>query len=193
MYVCPAVQRLIKGNRRFVAGEPRHDHSDVGRVRSTSGAQAPFATVLACADSRVPVEVLFDQGIGDLFVCRNAGNVATVETIASIEYSVAHLGVKLILVMGHTSCGGVKAGLQRDALPGMLPVLQTAMSAAVQRAGGYDVATESDVVRANVFEQCVNVLRSDIVRKSGVAVVGAVYDLADAHVEFLTPRATTQK
>lgn len=111
-----ALQRLMDGNARFVAGRSAHPDNDVLRRTSTAQMQAPFATILACADSRVAPELVFDQGIGDLFVVRVAGNVVDDAVLASIEYSVIHLGSKLVMVLGHERCGAVKATI--DALAG---------------------------------------------------------------------------
>src|SRR5947209_762033 len=108
-----ALQELIAGNKRFVAGNLTSFEQNLGILRHhTSEKQQPFAAVLACADSRVPVELIFDQTIGHIFVTRDAGNVTTSEIIASLEYGVAVLGVKVILVMGRGACGGVDAAVQ---------------------------------------------------------------------------------
>jgi carbonic anhydrase len=111
-----ALQRLMAGNARFVAGKSIHPHADSVRRHSVSGAQHPFATILTCADSRVGPEVIFDRGLGDLFVVRNAGNVVDDVAMASIEYSVIHLGSTVVMVLGHQHCGAVSATV--DALSG---------------------------------------------------------------------------
>ncbi len=110
-----ALQRLKEGNQRFVAGNPLHQHeSSQWRAGLTTG-QHPFATVLGCSDSRVSVELLFDQGFGDLFVIRVAGNVIGENVIGSIEYAVDHLHTPLVLIMGHEGCGAVTAALEPEA------------------------------------------------------------------------------
>jgi carbonic anhydrase len=111
-----ALSRLVAGNARFVAGRAKHPRSDRSRRAAVAVAQHPFATILACADSRTAPELIFDQGLGDLFVVRVAGNVVDDEVLASIEYSVIHLGSTLIMVLGHQRCGAVKATM--DALDG---------------------------------------------------------------------------
>jgi carbonic anhydrase len=111
-----ALARLMEGNRRYAQGHATHDHQDAGRRAALAAGQQPFATVLACADSRVAPEIVFDQGLGDLFVVRVAGNVVDDAVLASIEYSVIHLGSSLIMVLGHERCGAVKATV--DALDG---------------------------------------------------------------------------
>jgi carbonic anhydrase len=111
-----ALARLMEGNQRYVQGQARHDHQDARRRAALAAGQQPFATILACADSRVAPEIVFDQGLGDLFVVRVAGNVVDDAVLASIEYSVIHLGSSLVMVLGHERCGAVKATL--DALEG---------------------------------------------------------------------------
>ncbi|MBI5765167.1 MAG: carbonic anhydrase [Planctomycetes bacterium] len=108
-----ALGRLKKGNLRFSENHPTHPHEGAARLRETSvGGQHPFAVVVACSDSRVPVELLFDQGIGDLFVIRVAGNVCGEDELASIEYAVEHFGVRLVVILGHSQCGAVTAVVQ---------------------------------------------------------------------------------
>ena len=110
-----ALRRLMDGNRRFVAGDVESPRRSLERVKSLSGGQAPFAAILGCADSRVPVEILFDEGFGDLFTVRVAGNVATPEEIASLEYAVGVLGSQLVMVLGHSACGAVKGAWKQAA------------------------------------------------------------------------------
>jgi len=107
-----ALSRLMDGNARYADGHPLRPHADLPRRDEVAKGQAPFATILACADSRVPPEVIFDQGLGDLFVVRVAGNVVDDAVLASIEYSVIHLGSTLVMVLGHERCGAVKATVE---------------------------------------------------------------------------------
>ena len=109
-----ALSRLKAGNERFVAGKLRHPHLGNDWRKRLAGGQKPFATILGCSDSRVPPELLFDQGFGDLFVVRVAGNVIDTDVAGSVEYGVDHLGTKLVVVMGHEGCGAVTAALQPD-------------------------------------------------------------------------------
>jgi carbonic anhydrase len=111
-----ALKRLMDGNARYVAGKPIHPNMGAERRQSLAAAQHPFATILACADSRASPEIIFDQGLGDLFVIRVAGNVVDDVVLASIEYSVIHLGSTLVMVLGHERCGAVTATI--DALSG---------------------------------------------------------------------------
>jgi carbonic anhydrase len=113
-----ALQQLLAGNQRFAANQLTSIEHDLTILKEhTVGKQEPFAAVLACADSRVPVELVFDQTIGHIFVTRVAGNIVTPEIIASLEYSVAVLGVKTLLVLGHSNCGAVKAAMKADTAP----------------------------------------------------------------------------
>jgi len=118
-----ALARLREGNARFIAGKPIAPNRDLAQLRALAPKQTPFAAVLGCADSRVPVEVVYDQGFGDLFVVRVAGNVATAVEIASLEYGEAVLDVEVIKVLGHTNCGAVKAALAGDTVPGQISTL----------------------------------------------------------------------
>ena len=107
-----ALSELIAGNERYVNEKCIHPHGDMDRVEQTAPHQAPFAAVVGCSDSRVPVELLFDQGIGDIFVIRTAGNnVNSPMVMGSVDYAIEHLGVKLLLVLGHGSCGGVTGAI----------------------------------------------------------------------------------
>lgn len=107
-----ALSELIAGNERYVNEKCIHPHGDMDRIEQTAPHQAPFAAVVGCSDSRVPVELLFDQGIGDIFVIRTAGNnVNSPMVMGSVDYAIEHLGVKLLLVLGHGSCGGVTGAI----------------------------------------------------------------------------------
>ena len=107
-----ALAELIAGNERYVNGKSIHPHGDMDRVAETAPHQAPFAAVVGCSDSRVPVELLFDQGVGDIFVIRTAGNNVNSEMVmGSVDYAIEHLGVKILLVLGHGSCGGVTGAI----------------------------------------------------------------------------------
>ncbi len=115
-----AVEELIQGNKRFATQKTKQPNRGSFRLREVAKGQKPFAAILGCADSRVPAEIVFDQGLGDLFVVRVAGNVATPEEIGSLEFGTAVLGTKAILVLGHTACGAVKATLEDKPVPGKI-------------------------------------------------------------------------
>jgi carbonic anhydrase len=185
-----ALALLAEGNRRFVAADPAHPHQgEAHRVRLASG-QAPLAIVLCCADSRVPPEILFDQGLGDLFVVRVAGNVADDRHVASIEYAAEHLGTRLIVVLGHERCGAVTAAVKGGQLPGHLPALMDALRPAVAAARPVRGDLVEGAIIANV-ELTAEQLRAsrpilaELVDRGELLVVGARYDLDTGLVEFL--------
>src|SRR5947209_3133764 len=141
-----ALNELLDGNRRFTSGSMTSWEHDLAMLKQhTAEKQEPFAAVLSCADSRVPVELAFDQTIGHVFVARVAGNIVTPEIIGSLEYGAAVLGVKVVLVLGHTSCGAVKAAMKADAVPGQISVLYRHLRPAVEQSGGnVDKAIETN-------------------------------------------------
>jgi len=179
-----ALRALIDGNRRFAANRLTSIEHDLAVLKAhTAEKQAPFAAVLACADSRVPVELVFDQTIGQLFVARVAGNIVTPEIIASLEYGVAVLGVSALLVLGHTNCGAVKAAMKADEVPGQISALYLPLRTAVERSGG-DVtkAIETNArVQADLLRTSSTVIR-DAVKAGRLEVVAGVYDLATGNV-----------
>ncbi len=179
-----AVNELLAGNGRYVANQLTSFHQDLRNLRArTAVKQSPFAGVLACADSRVPVELLFDQSIGQLFVTRVAGNIVTPEIIASLEYGVAVLGVRALLVLGHTDCGAVKAAIEGHTVPGQISALYPHLRPAVDQAGG----AVGKAVQLNARLQA-DLLRtsSTVIREATTAgtlkVVAGVYDLATGKV-----------
>lgn len=130
-----ALARLYEGNRRFVAGDLTSPTRNMARLRAVAPKQAPFAAFLGCADSRVPIEIVFDQGFGDLFVTRVAGNVATPEVIGSLEFGTAVLGAQVLYVLGHSSCGAVSAMAKGDAVPGQISSLSSRIRPAATSPG----------------------------------------------------------
>ena len=111
---------LYEGNARFAKGEPLANHRDIERVRQVAKEQKPFAAFLGCADSRVPIEIVFDQGFGDIFVTRIAGNIASSENVGSLEFGTLVLGAKVLFVLGHSNCGAVAATIKADEVPGQI-------------------------------------------------------------------------
>src|SRR5215470_10639041 len=131
-----ALNELMQGNQRYMTGNMKaHEHDLQVLQAKTAEKQQPFAAVLSCADSRVPVELVFDQTIGHVFVCRVAGNVTTPEIIASLEYGAAVLGTKVILVLGHSNCGAVAATIKGAVVPGQISALYPRIRPAVDLAG----------------------------------------------------------
>lgn len=152
-----ALELLRAGNARFTAGKCEHPHQDPPRRQALLSGQHPIAAVLSCSDSRAPVELIFDQGFGDLFVIRNAGNVVDDVVLASIEYAVEHLGVNLVLVLGHTQCGAVTAamtgGQPEGHLGSILELIQPAVLAAADKPGDrvYNAALENTRRMAHII------------------------------------------
>lgn len=188
-----ALQWLKEGNARFVGKKSERPHLSPERLRETSAGQHPFATVLSCSDSRVPVEHLFDRGIGDLFVIRVAGNVADTDEIGTAEYGAGHLGTPVILVLGHTKCGAVTAVVNGDKVGGSIPKLVDNIIPAVERAKAAKL--EGDALILSAIKENVRQSMDDMVKNSQelahlvhagkVKVVGAVYHLEDGSVEWL--------
>jgi carbonic anhydrase len=188
---------LMAGNARFVAGTPESPRRRPEDYRALSGGQFPEAAIIACSDSRVPPEILFDQGVGDLFVIRIAGNVvggsgAVVK--GSIEYSVVELNVPLIVVLGHSNCGAVKAAVAHidghEKLPGSLNGLVDLIKPAVTKVQGRPGDKLANAIRANValgVERLKGLepLLAKPVREGRLKVVGATYDLATGRVEMI--------
>jgi carbonic anhydrase len=189
-----ALSLLVEGNARYVTNQPRQRDFSAGRA-STALGQAPFAAVLGCADSRVAPELAFDQNPGDLFVVRVAGNFVTTEGLGSLEFGAAVLGTKVIMVLGHTSCGAVNAtvaALQKgNALPGHIADLVSAMKpgiAPVLEQPGADFEQRAVVsnVQYNVERlQHATPILADLVAKKQLRIVGGVYDLATGKVSLV--------
>jgi carbonic anhydrase len=182
-----AIKLLVEGNQRFVAQKLVSFQEDLDILKADSEEhQEPFAAVLSCADSRVPVELVFDQSIGHVFVVRVAGNVATPDTIASLEYGVAVLGVKALLVLGHTNCGAVKATIAGKAVPGQISTLYQYIHPAIAGAGGDLTATskQNAVLQATVLRDTSPVL-SGFVKEKKLAIKAALYDVGNGKVTML--------
>jgi carbonic anhydrase len=185
-----ALQRLMEGNARYLAGKAVHPRQDASRRSEVANSQKPFAIVLACADSRVSPEVIFDQGLGDIFVLRVAGNVADETVQASIEYAVEHLGTNLIVVLGHERCGAVKAALAGGELPGHLPALIERIKPAVESSRAQAGDALNNAVSANA-RLAANQLRASRpllqprVAQGSLAVIPAHLDLDTGAIELL--------
>ena len=182
-----ALQQLIDGNRRFAEGHLTSFTEDLDILKSkTADKQEPFAAVLSCADSRVPVELIFDQSIGHVFVTRVAGNVATSAIIASLEYGVAVLGTKAIMVLGHANCGAVKASIEAKAVPGQISALYPYIRPAVDQAGSnLETAIKANArIQAALLRQSSPVLAEQI-RQNQLKIVAGYYDLASGTVTLL--------
>lgn len=190
-----AIKLLQEGNVRFVAGTPQHLHSDLEQVKETAEhGQHPFVTILACSDSRVPLAVIFDRGVGDIFSVQAAGNVSGNAQLGSIEYGVAHAGTSLVVVLGHTKCGAITAACTDDGHEGHIKYLMQKINPAVKKTQLVTGKTGKEIIeptsRANVFLQ-IEALKTDsemlsnAIEKGEIVIVGAIYDIATGKVEFL--------
>lgn len=188
------LERLLEGNARFVAGKSQHPHESSRWRASLEDQQHPQAVVLGCADSRVPPEIIFDQGLGDLFVVRVAGNIVDTDVTASIEYAVDHLETQLVVVLGHSSCGAVTAAYQHlmkdtldaDEIESLLYRIEPALTS-VPSSGPLEARIDR-CVRSNVdmsvrrLAQVPDVMKS--LRAGRLLIVGAIYDLHSGRVEL---------
>lgn len=195
-----ALKLVMDGNQRFVDSKVVHPRAGMKRVRDTAVDQFPYAAFLSCADSRVPVEEVFDQGIGDCFVCRVAGNVATPQEIGSLEFGTLVLGSKVLLVIGHERCGAVAASMGRIKLPDnpgkiptLVPLIEPAVKAIQEKTAKAGVAAVGDdmdaTIKLNVHNQVANLRTSPILaqlEKDGkLKIVPAYYDLDTGVVQIL--------
>jgi carbonic anhydrase len=186
-----AISKLKEGNGRYTSGNLQHPGQTAERRTELAKTQHPFATIISCSDSRVPPEIVFDQGLGDLFIVRVAGNVINDEGLGSVEYSVDHLGTRLILVLGHQRCGAVEAARETIAAkgkaPGHIESLVTAIKPAVEATAKDDLET---TVKANV-KNVVQALRSSTpilkaeIDSGKIQVVGGYYSLDTGAVTVL--------
>ena len=190
-----AQRRLVEGNARYVAGKPTHPNQTAERRALVAKGQNPFATVLTCSDSRVPVELLFDQGLGDTFVVRVAGNVSDTDEVGTMEYGVGHLNTPLLVIMGHTSCGAVKAVLEGAEVHGSIPALVDNIVPAVAQTKAANPSAIAatllgEAVKANVWISIDDLFKRsaevrEFVKTGKLKVVGAVYDLESGSVNSL--------
>jgi carbonic anhydrase len=182
-----ALDRLMNGNRRYINGIMNSFQEDLALQKTgTADKQEPFAAVLSCADSRVPVEIVFDQTIGRVFVTRVAGNVATPEIIASLEYGAAVLGTRVIMVLAHESCGAVKAAVDGKAVPGQISTLYAPLHSAVEQ-GNHDYEATAKLnanIQAGLLSTASPVL-ADLIAKGDLKIVSAYYALGTGEVTLL--------
>ncbi len=181
-----ALNELLAGNHRFARNQLTSIAHDLIILKEhTVDKQEPFAAILACADSRLPVELLFDQTIGHIFVTRVAGNVVTPEIIASLEYGVAVLGIKVLLVIGHSNCGAVKAAIKTDTVPGQISVLYQHLLPAMEQAdGNVDKAIEANArYQSGLLRTSSTVIR-DAMKAGKLKVESGVYDLTTGKVSL---------
>ena len=181
---------LKTGNKHHVAHRYQHPHETLDRQRQLVSGQHPHAEILSCSDSRVPPEIVFDQGLGDLFIIRVAGNVASDVEIGSLEYGAEHLHIPLLVVLGHESCGAVTAAVQGGPPEGHIAALVDLIRPAVEKTHGMPGDPVANAVRMNV-EMIVKQLRSstpilsELVAHGKLRIVGAVYSIETGSVTWL--------
>jgi carbonic anhydrase len=183
---------LLEGNKRFASNKPNHPHETRKRVEEISSAQHPIAVVVCCSDSRVPPELVFDQGFGDLFVVRTAGNLMSGLEIGSIEYAVEHLGVKQVLIMGHKECGAIKAFISGGEVEGHIKDIVDSIRAEheIMQIPPDDKDLLNDCIKANVLHGLHQLkIQSKIlyekIIKGELRVDGSCYDLKSGLVNLI--------
>jgi carbonic anhydrase len=184
-----ALKLLLEGNQRFIAGKMEHPNQSPARRDEVAKGQHPFASVLACADSRTAPEIVFDRGLGDLFTVRVAGNVADKVVIESLDYSVKHLGVRLVMVLGHTRCGAVIAAVDGHDAPGDVGPMLSELKPAVAASKGMPGDPVLNAVRQNVIliveKLSTSAELSAMVKSGELKIVGGVYDLSTGTIDML--------
>ena len=185
-----ALHRLMEGNHRFIEGHRTASEDDVHRRAALASSQKPFAVIVACSDSRVGPEIIFDQGLGDLFVVRSAGQVLSGPSLGSVEYAVDHLGAQLVVVLGHERCGAVSAALAGGDAPGHIADLVKAIQPAVEKSKDQPGDKLDNAIAENVREE-VQMLNNDspiltdFLHKGTLKVVGATYNLDTGEVKLV--------
>jgi carbonic anhydrase len=185
-----ALQALLDGNDRFANRKRRYQNQGYTRLQEVAKGQKPFASILGCADSRVPSEIVFDQGLGDLFVCRVAGNIATLEEIGSLEFGSLVLGSKLIMVVGHERCGAVDATIKGAQVPGQIGSLLEAIKAGVEKSQGQPGDKLENACKGNILVQIEKLksspVLSELISANKLKIVGGYYDLDTGKVSLVS-------
>lgn len=184
------VQKLVEGNKRFYSSKQIYPNQDLQRREELTKGQKPFAVIIGCSDSRVSPEVIFDQGLGDLFVVRVAGNIVDAVSLGSIEYAAGHLGTRLIMVLGHSKCGAVTATVQGGHAPGHIINIVDAIKPSIEKAKGRPGDLTDNTIRENarsVADQIRNSapILSEMYKNGKIEVVSAYYDIDTGMVEIL--------
>ena len=186
-----AIQTLIGGNKRFVEGTNIRPRQDAKTIKQLENGQQPFAVIVGCSDSRVPNEIVFDQGLGDLFIIRTAGQVSATASYGSMEFATLNLKTKLIVVLGHTECGAVGAAVSRPQnVPGHIVNLINEIKGSVAKCANMSGNPANNAVRQNVIDQVENLRNLEPIlgkqyASGEIIIVGAVYDIHTGKVEFL--------
>ncbi|MBW4612684.1 MAG: carbonic anhydrase [Desmonostoc vinosum HA7617-LM4] len=185
-----ALQNLLDGNQRFIHKKRKSPHQSLEHLRLVAKAQYPFAAILGCADSRVPTEIIFDQGLGDLFVVRVAGNVASDMAIGSLEYSTAVLGTQLIVVLGHRRCGAVAEAIKNELLPGRIGYIVENIKPAIANINSLTGDVTENAVIANIKYQAAKLQQSSTIlarslHEGKLKIVSAYYNLDTGKIDIL--------
>ncbi|NMG06216.1 carbonic anhydrase [Brasilonema sp. UFV-L1] len=185
-----ALKRLLDGNKRFVDQKRKYPDQSLEHLRLVAKGQYPFASIFGCADSRVPAEIVFDQGLGDLFVVRVAGNVVSDMAIGSLEYSTAILGCQLIVVLGHRKCGAVMEALEEQPAPGRISLIVEGIKPAVEEIKLKTGNIQENAIVANIQYQAKKLQESStilakLIRKGQLKIVGACYDIDTGKVSIV--------
>ena len=190
--VTPVVawRKLTIGNRRFATGHTQHPNQTTGRREEVAKSQHPFAVIVGCSDSRLSPEIVFDQGLGDLFVVRVAGNIVDDNALGSIEYAVEHLGARLIVVLGHEKCGAVAAAVASDHADGHVDSIVKAIQPAVVKAKAEPGDVVDNAVKENVRQVVTEIRTSEpvlekLVKSGKIRVIGARYDLDSGRLQLV--------
>ncbi|MHC5825215.1 MAG: carbonic anhydrase, partial [Nostoc sp.] len=186
-----SVKRLLDGNQRFIHQKRKYPDQSLEHLRLVAKAQYPFATILGCADSRIPAEIVFDQGLGDLFVVRVAGNVVSDTVIGSLEYSTVVLGSQLIVVLGHRRCGAVTEAIKNQPLPGRIGLIIEGIKPSLERVKFRTDDNMQDAVIANIKYQAEKLQESSTILtkflyEGKLKIVGACYDIDTGKVNLIT-------
>lgn len=186
-----ALKKLKTGNERFIKFQSKHPDETLSRRKEMEKGQHPFVVILSCSDSRVPPEIIFDQGLGDIFEIRNAGNVLNEHVIGSIEYAVMHCGVKLIVIMGHQDCGAIAATLSGISETKYIQALEDSIKPAMDDCKQQGLEINSDnVVKAHVMQDIKELTQQDselvqYMKKHDVKIIPAYYHIDSGKVDFL--------
>lgn len=184
-----ALKQLIEGNNRYVSSKMVHPNQTAERRKEVAKGQKPFAVIIGCSDSRIPPEILFDQGIGDLFVIRVAGNIVDDVELGSVEYAVDHLGTKLVVVLGHGKCGAVTATAQGGEAHGHIGSIVRTIAPAVEKAKAQSGDLVDNAIRINVGLVVDKIKSSSIIKKmleqDAIRVAGAYYDIDSGKVDII--------
>lgn len=185
-----AIQKLIEGNRRFFLSRQSHPNQHSERRQELMKGQKPFAVIIGCSDSRVSPEIIFDQGLGDLFIIRVAGNIVDDIALGSIEYAVEHLGTQLVMVLGHSKCGAVTATVQGGDAPGHIASIVAAIEPSIEKAKKIPGDLTDNTIKMNARHvtgqiQAAEPILAEMFRRGKIAVVSAYYDIDTGEVTLL--------